>query len=137
MIKYGGIGLTCNQIGLPFNMFVMGGHSKIENGKKYTCINPKIVSASEEQILFKEGCLTFPFLFLAIKRPKTVVVQYETVEGGEVEETLDGMFSRIYQHEYDHTLGRVFTERVSKLKLDLAKKKADKIMKRLKSAPSN
>ena len=47
------------------------------------------------------------------------------------------MFSRIYQHEYDHTLGRVFTERVSKLKLDLAKKKADKIMKRLKSAPSN
>ena len=61
----------------------------------------------------------------------------ETVEGGEVEETLDGMFSRIYQHEYDHTLGRVFTERVSKLKLDLAKKKADKIMKRLKSAPSN
>ena len=33
MIKYGGIGLTCNQIGLPFNMFVMGGHSKIENGK--------------------------------------------------------------------------------------------------------
>ena len=41
------------------------------------------------------------------------------------------MFSRIYQHEYDHTLGRVFTERVSKLKLDLAKKKADKIMKKV------
>ena len=52
MIKYGGIGLTCNQIGLPFNMFVSrNGHSKIENGKKYTCINPKIISY-EEQIFY-------------------------------------------------------------------------------------
>ena len=43
--------------------------------------------------------------------------------------------SRIFQHEYDHTQGRVFTERVSKLKLDLAIKKATKQMDRLKRNP--
>ena len=38
MNKYGGIGLSANQVGLPFNMFVIGGHPSIENGLKMTCL---------------------------------------------------------------------------------------------------
>jgi peptide deformylase len=34
MKNISGIGLTCNQVGLPFNMFVAGGHPQIENGLK-------------------------------------------------------------------------------------------------------
>jgi len=126
MKKYGGIGLTCNQVGLPFNMFVLGGHPQIERGLELTCFNPMIVSSSEEQVMFKEGCLTFPFLFLSIKRPRKVVVKYEDENGDLKEGHLDGMMSRIFQHEYDHTIGRVFTEGMSKLKLDMARKKAMK-----------
>ena len=66
MRKYGGIGLSANQVGLPFNMFVLGGHLQIENGLKLNCFNPMIISASEETVLMEEGCLTFPFLFLDI-----------------------------------------------------------------------
>ena len=135
MKKYGGIGLSANQVGLPFNMFVMGGHLQIENGLKMTCFNPMIVSASEETIMMKEGCLTYPFVFLNIKRPRKVVVKYEDENGELKEGHLDGHMSRIFQHEYDHTQGRVFTERVSKLKLDLAIKKATKQMDRLKRNP--
>ena len=135
MKKYGGIGLTCNQVGLPFNMFVMGDHPQLENGLKMTCFNPMIVSASEETIMMKEGCLTYPFVFLNIKRPRKVVVKYEDENGELKEGHLDGHMSRIFQHEYDHTQGRVFTERVSKLKLDLAIKKATKQMDRLKRNP--
>jgi len=131
MFKYGGIGLSANQVGLPFNMFVMGGHPKLENGMKLTCFNPMIISASEEKVLMKEGCLTYPFVFLSISRPRKVVVKYEDEKGSLQEGHLDGMFSRIFQHEYDHMLGRTFTEHVSKFKLDRARKKAEKMIDQL------
>ena len=132
MKRYSGIGLTCNQVGLPFNMFVAGGHPQVENGLSLAMFNPVIISTSEEQIMMKEGCLTFPFLFLNIKRPRKCVIKYEDAEGKTQEAHLDGIMSRICQHEYEHILGRVFTDGVSKLKLDLAKKKAAKDIERIK-----
>lgn len=128
MSKYGGIGLSANQIGLPFNMFVMGNHPNLESGMKLTCFNPMIVSSSKEEVVMEEGCLTFPFVFLKITRPRKVVVKY-TDENNELKEgQLDGMMSRIFQHEYEHMLGRTFVENASKLKLDRAYKKAEKLM---------
>ena len=131
MSKYGGIGLSANQVGLPFNMFVIGGHPSIEKGIKMTCFNPMIVSASEETVRMKEGCLTFPFLFLDIERPRKVVVKYTDNKGDLQEAHLDGMMSRIFQHEYDHMLGRNFTEKVSKFKLKRAMEKRDKMLKKI------
>jgi len=132
MKKYGGIGLSANQVGLPFNMFVLGDHPGLEKGLKMTCFNPMIISSSEEQVLMKEGCLTFPFVFLNITRPRKCVVKYTDENGDLKEGHLDGMMSRIYQHEYDHMLGRTFTELASKMKLDMAYKKATKQMNRYK-----
>ena len=130
MKKYGGIGLSSNQVGLPFNMFVLGDHPQLENGLKMTCFNPIIVNSSEETVVMKEGCLTFPFVFLSITRPRKVTVKYEDENGDLKEGHLDGMISRVFQHEYDHMLGRVFTEYASKMKLDMAYKKAEKEMNR-------
>ena len=132
MRKYGGIGLSANQVGLPFNMFVLGDHPQLENGLKMACFNPMIISSSEEKVVMKEGCLTFPFLWLSITRPRKVVVKYEDENGELKEGHLDGMMSRIFQHEYDHMLGRVFTEYASKMKLDMAYKKAEKEMDRVR-----
>ena len=132
MHKYGGLGLSANQVGLPFNMFVMGGHPNIEKGMKLACFNPVIVHSSEEEILLKEGCLTFPFVFLSIKRPRKIVAKYEDESGILQEGHFDGYFSRIFQHEYDHMIGRLFTERASKLKLDLAYEKAQKEINKMK-----
>ena len=132
MKKYGGIGLSANQVGLPFNMFVLGDHPGLENNLKMTCFNPIIVSASADQVMMKEGCLTFPFVFLNIKRPRKVVVKYEDENGDLQEGHLDGMVSRVFQHEYDHMLGKTFVDGVSKLKLDIAYKKAEKMMDKYK-----
>ena len=134
MSKYGGIGLSANQVGLPFNMFVIGGHLSIEKGLKMTCFNPMIVSTGEEEIMMKEGCLTFPFIFLDIKRPRKIVAKYTDEKGDLQEAHLDGMMSRIFQHEYDHMLGRNFTERVSKFKLKRAMDKRDKMLKKVEKA---
>ena len=128
MKKYGGIGLTCNQVGLPFNMFVLGDHVGLENGLKMACFNPIIISTGVEEVAMKEGCLTFPFVFLMITRPRKCVVKYEDENGDLKEGSLDGMMSRIFQHEYDHILGKNFTEYASKMKLDRAYKRAERLM---------
>ena len=129
MVKYGGIGLSANQVGLPFRMFVMGGHPQIEDGKVRNCFNPLVKDMSEETINMKEGCLSFPFLFLMINRPKWVNVQYTDENGETVEEYLHGMSARIFQHENEHMNGYIFTDLVSKMKLDRAKKAQAKLIK--------
>jgi len=131
MYNYGGIGLSCNQVGLPYRMFVMGGHPEIEEGKLRYCFNPEVIDVSPETILMKEGCLTFPFLFLSIKRPKWVHAKYTDENGEEVDEYLHGMPARIWQHENEHMNGYVFTDLVSKLKLDTAKKAQKKAVKKI------
>ena len=134
MKNYGGIGLSANQVGLPFNMFVIGGHPSIEKGLKMTCFNPMIVSTGEDEIMMKEGCLTYPFIFLDIKRPRKIVAKYTDEKGDLQEAHLDGMMSRIFQHEYDHMLGRNFTEKVSKFKLKRAMAKREKMIKKIEKS---
>ena len=131
MVKYGGIGLSANQVGKPYRLFVMGDNLQINKGQKWVCINPEITGISKETIRYKEGCLTFPFLFLDIERPQKVKVKYQNEQLETVEEEFDGIVSRCYQHELDHMHGRVFTELVSKLKLNMALKKRDKEIKRV------
>jgi peptide deformylase len=136
MAKYGGLGLSANQLGLPYRMFVMGGHPQIEDGKVRTVFNPLINDVSPESINLKEGCLSFPFLFLSIKRPKWCSVKYTDENGEEVEETLHGMSARIFMHENEHMNGYVFTDLVSKLKLERAEKSKQKMIKEIKRRQS-
>jgi peptide deformylase len=132
MAKYGGLGLSANQVGLPYRMFVMGGHPQIEEGKVRSVFNPLINDVSPESVMLKEGCLSFPFLFLGIKRPKWCSVRYTNENGEEVEETLHGMSARIFMHENEHMNGYVFTDLVSKLKLERAEKTKTKMIKEIK-----
>ena len=136
MVKYGGLGLSANQLGLPYRMFVMGGHPQVEDGKVRTVFNPLINDVSPESINFKEGCLSFPFLFLSIKRPKWCSVRYTDENGEEIEETLHGMSARIFMHENEHMNGYVFTDLVSKLKLERAEKSKQKMIKEIKRRQS-
>ena len=135
MKKYGGIGLSANQVGLPFRMFVAGGHPQIENG--LAMYNPTIKHMSEEVVMVKEGCLSFPFLFLDIKRPKKVIMEYEDSKGEKKEASLDGMMARVCLHEYDHMQGLVFTEQVSKFRLQRARDKAQKMIKQASRRRNN
>ena len=130
MKKYGGIGLSANQVGKPYRMFIMGDHPNISKGKKWVCINPKITNVTKDLIRYKEGCLTFPFLFLDIERPQDITVEYLDENLEKKEEHMTGIVARCFQHEFDHMQGIVFTEHVSKLKLDMALKKRDKQIKK-------
>ena len=137
MYNYGGIGLSCNQVGLPYRMFVMGGHPEIDLGRTRYVFNPEVLEMSKETVMMKEGCLSFPFMFLAIKRPQWVQVKYQDEEGETKEEHLHGMNARIFQHENEHMNGFIFKDLVSDFKWKRARAKAqkeiDKILKRQKN----
>ena len=137
MVKYGGIGLSANQVGLPFRMFIMGGHPQIDNGKVRSVFNPLINDVSKETVAMKEGCLSFPFVFVSIRRPKWVQVKYEDEEGETKQETLHGMNARIFQHENEHMNGYIFKDLVSDFKWKRANEKAlkeiNKLLKRQKN----
>jgi peptide deformylase len=122
----GGVGLAAPQCGVLKRIFVMG------VPKSYTaCINPALISLSEERALDLEGCLSFPDLWMKIKRPTAATVKYQTVTGEEVEENLIGLRARIFLHEYDHLVGITFDHRAGDLALKMARDKRKKTATRL------
>ena len=110
MFHHNGVGLSANQIGIEERVFVM--MIDIDAQETITCFNPKIIKYSKDEVVFEEGCLSYPDLFIKISRPSTIVVKYED-EGKQIHKRqLTGYYARIFQHEYDHMEGIDFTERV-------------------------
>ncbi len=126
MKQLGGVGLSANQVGLDMSVFVMGlGELKI------AVFNPIIIKYSKEEELFNEGCLSYPGIMLAINRPTKITATYQDETGKFIEQEFNGLTARIFQHEYDHMNGTDFTKRVSKFKLDFAKKKFENKRKKI------
>jgi len=126
MVANHGIGLAANQIGLTKRVFVMGNGNIPGFPTPFAVFNPKIIETSNEQELFKEGCLSYPGLWLSVKRPKDILVEYQDSSGNSITAKMDGLVSRVFQHEYDHLDGICFVDKVSSLKLQLAMKKVRK-----------
>lgn len=126
MKQLGGVGLSANQVGLDMRVFVMGlGETKI------AVFNPEILEYSDTEELFNEGCLSYPGIMLGIKRPTKITATYQDENGQIINQEFNGLTARIFQHEYDHMNGTDFTGRVSKFKLDYAKKKFENKRKKI------
>ena len=130
MNYYQGIGLSANQIGIMERVFIM--YSDVKKRETITCFNPEITSYSDTEILMDEGCLTYPGLWLKVKRPDSIEVQYEDKTGEVQHQAMFGLECRIFLHEYDHMEGTNFTKKVSKIRLDRAKKRLSKMVKKSK-----
>ena len=109
MIHYEGIGISANQIGIWERAFAMV--RDLENSEVMVCFNPRIVKSYAEEVEMEEGCLSYPDLFLKIKRPDKIVVKYEDEDKKTHKLKLQGLASRVFQHEYDHMEGIDFTQR--------------------------
>lgn len=125
MFDNGGIGLAANQIGLTKRVFVIGSKN-IPGFTPMGVFNPKILNTSNDTELFKEGCLSYPDLYLTVKRPKSIVVEYQNSSGDLITAEMDGLIARVFQHELDHLNGVCFVDKVSQMKLQLAIKKLNK-----------
>lgn len=127
MLASNGIGLSANQVGLDAQVFVMG--DSVENSTM--CINPTVLQYTQDTQDDIEGCLSFPNVFVKIKRPKEILARYWNENLEECTVKIEGYSAKCYLHELDHLLGITFKDRASKLKWDMAQKKARKLEKQL------
>jgi peptide deformylase len=128
MLAEGGIGLSANQVGLDAQIFVIKPHL-LESNEPFAVINPTIESLTSEVEILPEGCLSHPDLFLQVKRPRGLVAKYLDINAKECIIELYDIDARCFLHEFDHLYGIEFIDRVSKLKLELARKKQFKRIK--------
>jgi len=122
-----GIGIAANQVGFDRRVIVL----KLNGQDPFALFNPQIISSADEKI-DEEGCLSFPNLFIKVPRANSVSIKYLDKNNKECTLTLTGYDAKCVQHEIDHLDGITFTNRVSKLKLDLALKKQRKLNGRTK-----
>lgn len=123
MIKHRGLGLSANQIGLPYRAFAM------QTNPVLVCFNPRIVDSGDETLSMDEGCLSYPGLVVKITRPKNIKVRFTLPNGQTETHTFSGLTARIFQHEFDHMEGINFLDRAKPVAKDLAMRKYKKMKK--------
>ena len=122
----GGIGLAAPQIGLSTRVMCIGmGNFQSEGTEdfKQTYFNPDILHYDGDEVYMIEGCLSFPGLAVEVKRPTTIFMKWDDVNGDPHNERFDGITSRIIQHEYDHLMGITMDKKANRFHLERAKKK--------------
>lgn len=119
-----GIGLAANQVGIRARMFVMGHKDNPEAGMAF--FNPIILANTEKIEDLEEGCLSFPGVYVKIKRPSAIKARWQNSSGEWEEGEFDGYNCKCFLHEFDHLEGITYQDRVSTLKWALAAKKANK-----------
>jgi len=104
--SFDGLGLAAPQVGKDISLFV-----GLIGGKLRVFINPQILKKTGKEEM-EEGCLSFPGIFLKIKRAKNIEVKFQDINGQEVKMKLSGLDARIFQHEFDHLNGILFIDRI-------------------------
>ena len=129
MYEAEGVGLAAQQINRAIRLFIIDAspfaeeHPELEDFKR-VFINAKIVNEEGEEWDFEEGCLSVPGIREYIRRKPVVYLNYYDENWNYHEnERFDGIIARVIQHEYDHTDGVVFVERLPHFKKVLLKRK--------------
>ena len=110
-----GIGLSANQIGLDFAVFVAEVPDAQGGTKFYAVFNPKLEKSSKDTIAFEEGCLSVPGQWGEVTRAEQIIVSGYNKMGKKVKVKAWGLLSRVFQHEIDHLEGKLFVDRTKKL----------------------
>ena len=130
MIAGRGVGISAPQIGVNKRVFLLGHFQDPDN--IVGVFNPEVLAADGDDVVMEEGCLSFPGLFVKVKRPSMIRVRYATQEGITDAIKFDGMSARIFLHEMDHLDGYVMTDRANRYHMGVAKKNLKLLNRRRK-----
>ena len=134
-----GVGLAAPQVGVPIRLFVIDAAPFAEDddltaeekeylkGFKRVFINAKVIEETGDEWAFSEGCLSIPDVREDIFRKPEVTIEHQDQNFETKKETFTGLAARVVQHEYDHTEGILFTEKISSLKKRLINGRLKKI----------
>ena len=141
MYNASGVGLAAPQIGKAIRLFLIDASPFAEDDNlseeertvlksfNRVFINPKILEEEGEEWLFNEGCLSIPEVREDVSRQPKITIEYQDENFTIHTETLEGLAARVFQHEYDHIEGILFTDKLSTLKKRIIKKKLENISK--------
>tara|TARA_B110001452_G_C15160439_1_gene403648 strand:+ start:523 stop:1113 length:591 start_codon:yes stop_codon:yes gene_type:complete len=141
MYNASGVGLAAPQIGKAIRLFLIDASPFAEDDNlseeertvlksfNRVFINPKILEEEGEEWLFNEGCLSIPEVREDVSRQPKITIEYQDEHFTIHTETLEGLAARVFQHEYDHIEGILFTDKLSTLKKRIIKKKLENISK--------
>ena len=136
-----GVGLAAPQIGLSIRLFIVDASPFAEDKElskedqeqlkdfKRVFINPVILEETGDEWAFNEGCLSIPDVREDVFRKPVIKIQYQDQQFNTHTEELSGLAARVFQHEYDHIEGVLFTDKLSSLKKRLIKGKLANISK--------
>ena len=141
MYNASGVGLAAPQIGKSIRLFLIDAspfaddddlseedRDVLKNFNK-VFINAKIIKEEGKEWVFNEGCLSIPDVREDVYRQEKITIKYTDENFKEHTETLNGLAARVFQHEYDHIEGVLFTDKLSSLKKRIIKKKLENISK--------
>ena len=126
-----GIGLAAIQVGVPKRVIVIDLSRNDEKKNPLYFINPEIITSSDSDAIYEEGCLSVPGQFAEINRPDKCKVKYLDYNGKEKILDAKGLLATCIQHEIDHLEGILFIDYLSKLKKSMIVKKLSKQKKSL------
>ncbi|MBU3010026.1 peptide deformylase [Polaribacter vadi] len=141
MYNASGVGLAAPQIGKAIRLFIIDASPFAEDEDlsdedravlktfNKVFINAQILEEEGDEWAFNEGCLSIPDVRQDVYRQPKVTIEYQDEDFKKHTEVLDGLAARVFQHEYDHIEGVLFTDKLSSLKKRLIKKKLENISK--------
>src|SRR4029453_5147928 len=129
-----GIGLAAIQVGVPKRVLVIDLQEPEEEGGEpvkdpRVFINPEILTHSDEEVPYTEGCLSVPDQYAEVDRPDRIRARWMDLDGKVREEEIEGLLAVCLQHEMDHLNGVLFIDHLSRLKRTMILNKLNKLRK--------
>lgn len=120
-----GVGLAAPQLGIPLALAVVDASEK--RGQAVRMANPEILHASVEYRAHEEGSPNLPGVWARLSRPRAVTVRFLNADGVEEDRDFVGLWATSVQHQIDHLQGKMFFDRLTRVKRDMLIKKARKL----------
>jgi peptide deformylase len=129
MYAENGLGMASLQIGDTRKIFVvepkLAGFADTDPPLAF--INPEVLEVSDELQDSEEGCLSFPEIYIKLKRPLRARLRAMGIDGVTFEIAGEGLLARCMLHENDHLTGKLLVDFVGPLKRQMIKKKLQRV----------
>ena len=119
-----GVGLAAVQLGIPLALAVVDASDA--RGQAIRMANPVVLHASIELRSHEEASPNLPGVYAAIERPRAVTVRFLNADGVIEDRDFVGLWATSVQHQIDHLAGRMYFDRLSRVKRDMLLKRAAK-----------
>src|SRR6476469_7863547 len=125
MYAENGLGMAAPQIGQSRKMFIVEPKlaGKAETDQPVCLMNAEVLETSDDVQDSEEGCLSFPDIYIKVKRPMRCKVRYMGLDGATHEIDGEALLARCLLHENDHLTGKLLVDFVGPLKRQMIKKK--------------